>query len=133
MKIDEIPFVNYEITTNDDPTLETISLSIFVAGCIRRCPGCQNPDIQKVTDINSKIVTLDYIKKIIEDGLCLITSVCFVGGDFLPLYEPQLYELSKFCKSKKLRTIIYTGELYEKINEKLKKYLDIIVDGPYDQ
>jgi len=128
-----IPLASYEIVVNDDPTLETISLTLFVAGCVRRCLGCQNPDLQKITSTNHIDTSINTIKKIIEDKMCLIKSVTFCGGDFLPQNENELYEIARFCKSKKLRTIIYTGELYEKIDEKLKKYLDIIVDGPYDQ
>ena len=130
---DNIPLSNFEVTTNDDPTMETISLTIFVAGCVRRCIGCQNPDLQIVTDKNSKLVSLDIIKDIIERNSILVSSICFCGGDFLPNYKLQLYDLSKFCKSNDLKTIVYAGELYENIDDELKKYIDIIVDGPYNQ
>jgi len=130
---DKIPLTKFEITTNDDPTLETISLTLFVAGCIRKCIGCQNSELQKVTSDNHKLITVDQVKKIIKCKSCLIGSVVFCGGDFIPLYKLQLYELIRFCKMSGLKTIIYTGELFENIDDDLKIYLDIIVDGPYDQ
>lgn len=133
IKPDQIPLSNFEIVTNDDPKLETISLSLFVAGCVRRCIGCQNPELQEITETNSKIVSLDYVKKIIEKSSILVTSVCFCGGDFLPIYKLQLYELVRFCKNKDLKTILYTGELFEKIDKFFQENINIIVCGPYDQ
>ena len=130
--LDKIPLSNFEINTNDDPTLSTISLTIYVAGCTRRCIGCQNKELQILTPHNHKMISLHKIKKIIEEKMCLISSVCFCGGDFLPLHYSQLEKLIKFCKSKNLKTILYTGELFENINEYLRKNIDIIVDGPYD-
>lgn len=129
----EIPLANYEITSNDDPTLEVITLTLFVAGCVRRCIDCQNPELQVVSDNNHKLISLEDIKKIINDCSILAKGVCFCGGDFLPLYKSQLYELALFCKMNGLKTIIYTGELFEDIDSDLKAVLDIIVDGPYDK
>jgi anaerobic ribonucleoside-triphosphate reductase activating protein len=128
-----LPIASFEINTNDDPTLETISLTLFVAGCARRCHGCQNPGLQEVNNINHKLFFLDEVQELIENRLCLIGSVCFCGGDFLPLYKLQLKKLIEFCKSRSLRTILYTGELFENIDEYFKNNIDIIVDGPYDQ
>jgi len=130
--IDRIPLSSFETNTNDDPTLETISLTLFVAGCVRKCIGCQNPNLQKVTSENHRMFHLDEIKKIIEDRTCLIKSVCFCGGDFFPLYKDQLRNLVGFCKFKNLKTILYTGEMCENIDKYLQKNIDIIVDGFYD-
>jgi len=130
--IDRIPLSSFETNTNDDPTLETISLTLFVAGCVRKCTGCQNPNLQKVTSENHRIFHLDEIKKIIEDRTCLIKSVCLCGGDFLPLYSNQLKELVIFCKTKNLKTILYTGELFEEIDNFFQENINIIICGPYD-
>lgn len=120
------------MTTNDDPTLETISLTLFVAGCVRRCIGCQNPKLQEVNEKNHTMLSVPEIKKIIENKLCLIKSVVFCGGDFLPTNEIILIQLVDFCKSKNLKTILYTGELFENLSEYLKQNVNIIIDGPYD-
>lgn len=99
---------------------------------MRRCPGCQNPELQEVNKSNHKLLTIDQVKKIINNKLCLVKSVCFCGGDFLPLYNTQLKELVDFCESKNLRTVLYTGELFEDIDKHLREKIDIIIDGPYD-
>lgn len=125
-----LPLSSFAITTNDDPTLQTISLTLFVSGCIRKCKKCQNPDLQSID--YSKIISIEEIKSIIKSKLCLIKSISFCGGDFLPLYEKQLFDLCIFSKNNNLKTILYTGELYENINNELKNILDIIIDGPYD-
>lgn len=130
--LDKIPLSSYDIVTNDDPTLETISLTLFVAGCTRRCNRCQNQDLQEVKEKNHTLLSINKVKEIINNKLCLIKSVCFCGGDFLPIYNIQLKELVDFCKYKNLKTIIYTGELFENIDKYLQENIDIIVDGPYD-
>jgi anaerobic ribonucleoside-triphosphate reductase activating protein len=127
-----IPLSSYEITTNDDPTLNTISLTLFVAGCVRRCVGCQNPELQEVNEKNHELLSINQVKKIINNKLCLIRSVCFCGGDFLPLYNKQFKELIIFSKSLNLKTILYTGELFEHIDNYFQNNINIIIDGPYD-
>jgi len=129
---DKIPLSSFDIVTNDDPTLETVSLTLFVAGCIRRCFECQNPELQEVCESNHELLSIDQVKKIINSKLCLVKGIVFCGGDFIPLYNNQLKKLVDFCKSKNLKTIIYTGELFENIDKYLKENVDIIVDGPYN-
>lgn len=128
----KLPLKSFELTVNDDPEMNTLSLSLFVVGCIRRCKNCQNPDIQELTENNHILLDLDQVKKVIDEKSILVKSVVFCGGDFLPNYKFQLKELVNYCKSKNLKTILYTGELYENINEELKNKINIIVDGPYD-
>lgn len=127
-----LPISSYEVTTNDDPTMETITLTIFVAGCIRRCEGCQNPELQQITKSNHILLSIDQIKELINNRLCLVKGIVFCGGDFLPLYSNQLNELVDFCCDEKLKTILYTGELFEKIDKDLREKINIIIDGPYN-
>lgn len=127
----KLPFVSSQITMNDDPTLQTVSLSIFVAGCVRNCFGCQNEELQLIPDIN-KWLELEYIFELIRNKKTLIDSVVFTGGDFLPLYENQLKELVKFCKVNSLKTILYTGEEYENIDLWFKNEINIIISGKFD-
>jgi anaerobic ribonucleoside-triphosphate reductase activating protein len=126
-----LPLSGFEITLNDDPTLETISLTLFACGCSRRCEGCQNESIQELQNGNHELLELGQIEKIILDKTPPVSSVVFCGGDFLPNYEKQLKYLIEFCKNKKLKTILYTGEKYEDIDEILKKQLDIVVSEPF--
>lgn len=129
---DFLPLSSYEIVSNDDPTLETISLTLFVAGCPRRCKNCHNESLQTVTEKNCQIVSLEKIKKLILSKKILVKSIVFCGGDFLPFYEKQLETLVDFCKKENLKTILYTGETYENIKEKLKNKIDIIISEPFE-
>ena len=126
----ELPLAGYEITMNDDCTLETISLTLFASGCVRHCNGCQNPELQIMDE--KTIISIDQVKQIIKYKQVLIESVAFSGGDFIPLYSEQLKELICFCKNNTLKTIIYTGETYSNIDEWFKENADIIVSEPYD-
>lgn len=129
-----IPIYSVEINSNDDPTLQTISLTLYTIGCIRKCVNCQNPSLQDFNQINNtNIYHLNDIKKLINNKSILIKSVCFCGGDFLPQYEYQLNELIDYCIYKNLKTILYTGELYKNINNTIRTKLNIIIDGPYKE
>lgn len=129
---DKIPLSSFDINATDDPTLETISLTLFVVGCNKRCFKCQNPELQEINKTNHELLTIDQVKKIINDRLCLVQNLTFCGGDFLPSYYTQLNKLVDFCKSKNLKTTLYTGELFENIDKCLRAKIDIIVDGHYD-
>lgn len=127
----ELPLAGYEITFNDDPTQETISLSLFVSGCVRRCDGCQNPELQKID--KSKITSLNQIKQLIKSKQQLIGSVAFSGGDFIPLFYNQLKELMTFCTNNNLKIIIYTGETYNNIDNWVRENANIIISEPYEK
>jgi anaerobic ribonucleoside-triphosphate reductase activating protein len=123
-----VPIASFSITLNDDPFLG-ISLTIFCAGCNRRCYKCQQPELQ---DPSYGIeMSLDEIKEKIRDRLPLIDSVVFCGGEF-NLYPDQLLDLATFCKNNNLRTILYTGFKYESLREDIKKVLDVVIDGEFD-
>jgi len=125
------PLASYQLTLEDDPTLKTISLTLYIQGCTRRCEGCHNPELQEFDE--SKNMTMENIKDIIDDKCrYLCRSVCFCGGDWLPTFEEQLNELVDYCNDRKLKTILYTGERYEDIPEYLKNKINIIISDPFD-
>jgi len=125
-----VPILGFEVTTNDDPQLDGMGLTIFCSGCMFDCNGCQNPT-GKNPDNGIKM-SLDDIKSKIKDSKDLVKSVTFCGGEFT-LYPNQLKELSKYCKDSDLKTILYTGNLYENLDKVYVDYLDIVVDGPYNE
>ena len=127
-----LPFAGYEINTSDDLTLETISLTLFVAGCQRRCQNCQNPELQKVkVGENCELVELEWVKNLIREKSILVGSIVFCGGDWMPFYAIQLKELVEFCKKCGLRTILYTGETFENLDSWIKENVWMIIDGEY--
>lgn len=127
----KLPLISAQITCNDDPTLETISLTLFVSGCVRRCEGCQNPELQVIPDEDTWYEIVN-ICNVIRSKVGLIGSVCFSGGDFLPLYERQLIFLVEYCQKLGLKTILYTGESYKNINFWLKSNINIITSEIFD-
>ncbi len=112
-----------------------IRLVIFTCGCIHHCPECQNPkswDIKNGVRIPVVKVANYIIKKLYEgdfDGITLS------GGD--PLYQSDaILELLVILKNKikSLNIWCYTGYLYEEVkNLKAIKYIDTLVDGPFEK
>lgn len=120
-----------EDTTVDGPGFRT---AIYAAGCNNRCPGCHNPDSW---DINKGefVSTDDLLEKVLADDFANVT---FSGGD--PLFQPEGFtQLARDIKTKSKKTIwCYTGLKFETIlkNERqsaLLPYIDVLVDGRYDQ
>ena len=113
-----------------------IGIAIFLQGCHIHCKNCFNKELW---DFNKgKIFTKDTLNNIIE--LCknsYISRISILGGE--PLSEENLNELLNTCIKIKenipnIKIWLYTGYLYEELNEKQKevvKNIDILVDGPY--
>jgi len=123
-----IPILGISTTLNDDPELTGVTLTIFCSGCPHKCEDCQTPMSWDVS--NGKLMEIEEIKNKIKKSISLIKSVCFCGGEFL-LYEKQLIELGNFCNIQNIKTILYTGYVYEEINSDIIKLMDIIIDGKY--
>jgi len=66
----------------------------------------------------------------------LISSVAYLGGDWIN-YPEELFWITRGVKTSlnglNILNILYTGELFEDIDESLLEHLDIIVDGEYDR
>ena len=95
-----------------------ISLVIFAAGCMLRCPYCHNPGIieggnqRKIGEIYNKI----------NDSLDFIDSVVITGGE--PLFQhEEVTKILKYCKTLGLSTKLDTNGYYP---EKLENLLDFV-------
>lgn len=114
-------------------------ITIWVAGCNHHCPGCQNEHTWPwrqghwIGDVREKIF------KLCEDSN--IDGITISGGDPLAQDERALSELTHFLEDfnrefPKKNVWLYTGYEYEqldKIQLKVLKYCDVLVDGPYVQ
>ncbi|KHD37745.1 ribonucleoside-triphosphate reductase activating protein [Clostridium acetobutylicum] len=108
---------------------------LFLSGCRRRCPGCQNTDMQDFKYGES--VPEEEIFNRIKSNVPIIKGVTFSGGD--PLEQAEgLINISKEIKKLGLNIWCYTGYTYEEIlKEKdsnkleLLKYIDVLVDGEF--
>ncbi|MCH5220196.1 MAG: anaerobic ribonucleoside-triphosphate reductase activating protein [Muribaculaceae bacterium] len=116
-----------EGTSVDGPGLRT---SIYFAGCLHQCPGCQNPQSWPMD--SGTEMTIDEIMKIVEYN---DFNVTFSGGD--PLYQvPGLIELAKRIKTFGKNIWLYTGFTFEEIKASatlrpIISLVDAIVDGPF--
>ena len=125
-----VPFVRREITCGDDPCCR-VALALWVAGCPRRCLGCQNPDLQDPAfgtekSVSSICEVVDaYAKEL------LIGSVVFTGGDWAE-YPEAYVEVAKRARSNGLVNVLYTGEFYEDLPVAVCEVSDWVIDGPYD-
>lgn len=95
-----------------------ISLVIFTAGCMLRCPYCHNPGIIEGGD-QRKIVEI-YDK--INDSLDFIDSVVITGGEPLLQHE-KVVKILRYCKRLGLQTKLDTNGYYP---EKLEDLLDLV-------
>jgi anaerobic ribonucleoside-triphosphate reductase activating protein len=129
---DTAPIASIGITLNDDP-LGGISLALYVAGCPRRCPGCHSPSLQlpeaghryRCWEVEEKVTSL-YHRGLVE-------SIVFLGGDWIPWYADLCERLCCWAKDEGVRSVLYTGELYENIPDGLKLVCEWVIDGLYDE
>ena len=107
---------------------------LWVAGCNHCCKNCQNP----ITwDPDGGLAFDDVAKEEIFEQLdkSYISGITFSGGDPLhPSNRVGVRELMVEIKGKyPNKTIwLYTGSLWEELqDEKILKYLDVMVDGEF--
>ena len=115
---------------------EGLRVVLFVSGCDRHCPGCQNP---QTWDKNSGITfgpeeVAEIFGDLAED---YCTGLTLVGGE--PLMPYNRDELTNLCQSVKEKfpnkTIwCYTGFRFEEVKDlPIMKYIDVLLDGPFVQ
>lgn len=130
--------MNYHNITKDDLLNgEGIRTVLWVSGCSHHCKGCQNP----ITwDPNSGLPFDDAAKKelfsYLDEDYC--SGLTLSGGD--PLYLDNWLDVLELVKEFRARygskkTIwLYTGYRMEEISRNpILKYVDVVVDGKYDE
>ena len=107
---------------------------IFFQGCTQNCTGCFNPE----THTLEKVILYtpeDIFKKHLKPN---IDGITISGGEPFR-QEKALLHLLKIAKEYyNLSTIVYTGFIYEnlknsKISRLCLKYIDLLIDGKYDE
>lgn len=113
--------------------------ALWVQGCLNRCPGCCNPEMQEIRK-NTIVDTADMIELISSAAERLgIEGVSFIGGE--PFLQAEgLSDIAEWCQSKGLSVLVFTGYLYEQLTsdndssvQRLLQNTDILVDGPFVQ
>ena len=112
-------------------------LTVFVQGCARRCPGCQNPETQPMEGGHA-IDTAAILQQMAENPI--LSGVTFSGGE--PFLQPApLASLARAVHQRGLDVWSYSGFTLEELAERAEKDKatrallsepDVLVDGPYE-
>ena len=113
-------------------------LTVFVQGCARRCPGCQNPETQPMEG-GRAIDTAAILQQMAENPI--LSGITFSGGE--PFLQPApLASLARAVHQRGLDVWSYSGFTLEELAERAEKdkatrallsELDVLVDGPYEE
>jgi anaerobic ribonucleoside-triphosphate reductase activating protein len=126
-----VPLARIETSLADDPECG-VSIAVFVAGCRRRCKGCQNPELQSAERFRFVPIgdVVRRVQKVIDASSGLIDSMVFVGGEWM-LYPSAYIRLAMWARGSNLKRILYTGETYEDLPDGVKQITDWVIDGPW--
>ncbi len=108
-------------------------LGIWTVGCPHHCFNCSNPELWEEDEM--KDIEITNLFDILREYVDLAEGVTITGGE--PFYQPEeLYTLVLNLKNFGYTDIlVYSGYQYDLIKEKyshILKYVDVIVDGLYD-
>lgn len=114
-------------TCCDGPGLRN---SVYLAGCVHKCPGCHNPESW---DFHAgKQMTIEEVAAELLDDY---SDVTISGGDPM-LQWVEVYGLCLLLKQHRKNIWLYTGYEYDDIKSRAPEILqviDVLVDGRYDQ
>lgn len=104
-----------------------ISINIYASGCMKRCPECQNAELQKFR--KNKFLSEDNFIESIK-SYKMAKWICFLGGD--AVYQPKgLNIIANLSIKQGYRTCLYTGMNFLELTEVNKDNFDLVIDGPY--
>lgn len=111
---------------------------IWVQGCLRRCPGCCNPNLfdlvpKTIVEAEQIFACIDESKK--NNG---IEGATFLGGE--PMLQAKgLSEIARSCREIGLSVIVFTGYTREELIvenlpfvDELLQYTDLLIDGAFE-
>lgn len=112
-----------------------VRVSVFMQGCTFDCPGCFNPETHDFK--GGEELTEDTIKKILT--LCApdhIAGLSILGGE--PMHPKNIEGTTALAKAFKenypdKNLWIWTGFLMDAINQDVLRYVDVLVDGRFQQ
>ncbi|UZQ29266.1 MAG: 4Fe-4S cluster-binding domain-containing protein [Spiroplasma phoeniceum] len=107
--------------------------ALWMQGCIINCKGCSNQEM--IPLINRNVMEVSDLFKAIRDAKerFQIEGITILGGE--PFIQPRaLLELVTLCQTNNLTVIVFSGFLYELLQEKhpaILSKIDILIDGPF--
>lgn len=111
----------------DGPGIRNV---IFFQGCPHHCPGCHNPETWAIFGGRSEDID-DVLREVLEPHIDITIS----GGEPFLQLECLEYILKK-CKEAGKNIWLFTGYTIEIIKRDVPhilRYIDVIVDGKYDE
>lgn len=108
---------------------------IWVQGCSLQCNGCANTAMwDKKGGTVYKVEELIDLIKSYKDK---IEGITFLGGEPLEQIE-AVTEISKAVQKMGLSVLVFTGYKYSELSKRkefkeLTKYIDILIDGRYEE
>ena len=133
--------MNYaSIVRADIANGEGFRVSLFVSGCLRKCPGCFNQQAQDPTFGNQFDETAKAkIFSELENEWCKGLSV--LGGEPMSKLSDNRKQVIALCKEVKEKfpdkdIWVWSGYTMEELKDNpetvdLFKYIDVLVDGPF--
>ena len=133
--------MNYaSIVRADIANGEGFRVSLFVSGCLRKCPGCFNQQAQDPTFGNQFDETAKTkIFSELENEWCKGLSV--LGGEPMSKLSDNRKQVIALCKEVKEKfpdkdIWVWSGYTMEELKDNpetvdLFKYIDVLVDGPF--
>ena len=133
--------MNYaSIVRADIANGEGFRVSLFVSGCLRKCPGCFNKQAQDPTFGNQFDETAKAkIFSELENEWCKGLSV--LGGEPMSKLSDNRKQVIALCKEVKEKfpdkdIWVWSGYTMEELKDNpetvdLFKYIDVLVDGPF--
>ncbi|QXL90550.1 ribonucleotide reductase of class III (anaerobic), activating protein [Salmonella phage NINP13076] len=127
-------FCGYEPT--DLVNGDGVRCSVWVSGCSHGCRGCFNQKAWSYS-YGNEFTDADLNRIIADLGRPFVKGLSILGGE--PLDPQNIEQVTKIIL--KVRSVyddtkdimIWTGYLFEEVPERIKKLVDIIMDGKYDQ
>jgi len=109
--------------------------AIWVQGCSLHCKGCANS--QMWDKEGGTLYNTDDLINLIKSYKDRVEGVTFLGGEPLEQIE-SVTEISRAVQGFGLSVIVFTGYEYKSLEHKagfqeLIKYVDILIDGRYEQ
>ena len=104
-------------------------MAIWFQGCDIGCKNCCNPELQeiKVAHIMTLTEIVNIALKSRKDND--IEGITLLGGE--PTLQKNLHLLTEEIQRHDLGIILFTGRLYSKLDKRLVRSVDLIIDGQY--
>lgn len=113
--------------------------TLWVQGCLKRCPGCCNPQMLDV--IRAQVTKAEQVLELID---CArrehqIEGITFLGGE--PFLQARgLSYIARRCREWGLSVMVFTGYTLRELRhsrlahtDELLAEVDLLVEGPYLQ